>query len=157
MQFSSQNSRFLCNRPDRPLKESGLPTVSKSLSVEDVRTSDQHRLDARSSFSNSTRSWISAVDIVWEVSARRLDDVQHSRIFRVSFMSSKRRYSEDRPNARPRHMDVDLLWEELRYFGKAVAVNCPDSWSSRPDALQYFDHNFLLKYRIGMKLVSLER
>jgi len=39
-------------------------------------------------FPISTRSWISAVDTVWEVSARRpdntvtrLDDAQHSRIF----------------------------------------------------------------------------
>jgi hypothetical protein len=42
------------------------------------------------------------------------------------------------------------------YFGKTVAVDRLNARSSRPDALQYFDHNFLLKYRIGMKLVSLE-
>jgi hypothetical protein len=111
----------------------------------------------------STQSWILAVDTVWEVSARRLDnvttrpdDVQHSRIFRVSFTSAQWRYSEDCPDARPSRLNVDLLWEELRYFGKPVAVDRPDAWSSLPDALQYFDHNFLLKYRIGMKLVSLE-
>jgi hypothetical protein len=52
MQFPSQNSRFLCNRPNRPLKVSGRPAVSRSFSVEDVRTSEQHRPDARSSFSN---------------------------------------------------------------------------------------------------------
>jgi hypothetical protein len=104
----------------------------------------------------STRSWISAVDIVWEDSVRRLDDVatrpdnvQHSRIFWVSFTSAERSDSEDRP-------DVDLLWEELRYFGKAVAVDRSDARSSSLDALQYFDHNFLFKYWIGMKLVSLE-
>jgi hypothetical protein len=43
-----------------------------------------------------------------------------------------------------------------RYFEKAVAVDRLDTPLSRPDALQYFDHNFLLKYRIGIKLVSLE-
>jgi hypothetical protein len=48
----SQNSRFLCNRPEGPLKASGRPTVSRSFSIEDVRTSGQHCPDARSSFSN---------------------------------------------------------------------------------------------------------
>jgi hypothetical protein len=47
-----QNSRFLCNRPNRPLKVSRRPTVSRSFSVEDVRTLEQHHSDARSSFSN---------------------------------------------------------------------------------------------------------
>jgi hypothetical protein len=42
------------------------------------------------------------------------------------------------------------------YFRKAVAVDRPDARSSRPDALRYFDHNFLLKYRIGKKSASLE-
>jgi len=50
--FQVSWSRFLCNRPDRPLKASGRPAVSRSLSVEDVRTSGQHRPDSRSSFSN---------------------------------------------------------------------------------------------------------
>jgi hypothetical protein len=76
--------------------------------------------------------------------------------FGFPFTSAKRRYSEDHPDARPIRLDVDLLWEELRYFGNAIAVDRLDARSSRPDALQYFDHNFLLKYRIVMKLVSLE-
>jgi len=50
--FQVRGSRFQCNRPDRPLKASGRPSVSRSFSVEDVRTSGQHHLDARSSFSN---------------------------------------------------------------------------------------------------------
>jgi hypothetical protein len=50
--FPSQINQFLCNRPDRPLKASGHPSVSRSFSVEDIRTSEQHRQDSRSSFSN---------------------------------------------------------------------------------------------------------
>jgi len=46
------NSRFLCIRPDDPLKASERHAVSRSFSVEDVRTSEQHHPDARSSFSN---------------------------------------------------------------------------------------------------------
>jgi hypothetical protein len=42
------------------------------------------------------------------------------------------------------------------YFGKAVAVDRPDVRSSRPDTLEYFGHNFLLKYQIGTKSASLE-
>jgi len=52
MQNSKSASQFLCNRPDGPLKASGRPAVSRSFNVEDVRTSGQHRPDARSSFSN---------------------------------------------------------------------------------------------------------
>jgi hypothetical protein len=83
----------------------------------------------------STRSWISLVDTVWEVSARRRDDVatrpddvQHSRIFQVSFTSAERRYSEDRPDAQLSRPVVDLIRIELCYFGKAVAVNCRDAF-----------------------------
>jgi hypothetical protein len=54
---SKSASRFLCNRPDRPLKASGCPAVSRSFSVEDVRISGQHRPDARSSFSNFYSEW----------------------------------------------------------------------------------------------------
>jgi len=146
----------LWRRPDAPqcLEASTLKTSERQSNT--VWTLGQ-------AFPISTRNWISAVNIVWEVSARRPDDVathpddvQHSRIFRVSFTSAERRYRENCQDTQPSHLDVDLLWEELRYFGKTVAVDRPDARSSRSDALQYFDHNFLLKYHIGMKLVSLE-
>jgi hypothetical protein len=51
MLFPSQNSRFLCIRPDWPLKASGRPTVSRSFSVAVVRTIELHHSDARSSYS----------------------------------------------------------------------------------------------------------
>jgi hypothetical protein len=72
-----------------------------------------------------TWSWI-LVDTIWEVSARRPDDVatcpnttQHSKIFWVSFIDAKRSDSEDR-------LDVVLFWEELRYSGKAVVEDRRD-------------------------------
>jgi hypothetical protein len=49
---SKTGSRFLCNRPDRPLKASWRPAISRTFSVDDVRTSGRHRSDARSSFFN---------------------------------------------------------------------------------------------------------
>jgi len=50
--IQDKNNRFLCNSPDGPLKASGCPTVSRSFSVEDVRTSGHNHPNARSSFSN---------------------------------------------------------------------------------------------------------
>jgi hypothetical protein len=47
--------------------------------------------------------------------------------------------------------DAALYGSFQCYFGKAVAADRPDARSSRPDALRYFGHNFLLKYRIGTK------
>jgi hypothetical protein len=52
--------------------------------------------------------------------------------------------------------DAALYGSFQCYFGKAVAVDRPDVRSSRLDALRYFGHNFLLKYRIGTKSASLE-
>jgi hypothetical protein len=46
-------------------------------------------------------------------------------------------------------LDAALYGSFQCYFGKAVAVD-------RPDTLRCFGHNFLFKYRIGTKLASLE-
>jgi hypothetical protein len=47
LQIPSQTNWFLCNRPDEPLKASGgLQCLIDN--YEDVRTSEQHRPDARS-------------------------------------------------------------------------------------------------------------
>jgi len=64
----------------------------------------------------------------------------------------------NRPDARATPSGHNLIMKSFqRYFGKAVAVDRPDARSSRLDTLAYFSHNFLLKYRIGTKLASLER
>jgi hypothetical protein len=49
---TKSTSRFLCNRPDGPLKVARLLTVSRSFSVENVQKSGQPCPDSRSSFSN---------------------------------------------------------------------------------------------------------
>jgi len=50
--------------------------------------------------------------------------------------SAERSYSKDRPDARPRRPNVDLLWEELRYSGKAVAEDSSNEAIFRLDTLQ---------------------
>jgi len=50
MQFPNQNSWFLCNRPDGPLKASRHLAVSRSFSVAAVQMTELHRPDARSCY-----------------------------------------------------------------------------------------------------------
>jgi len=89
MQFPSQKNRFLCNRLDAPqcLEASSLKTSGRQNNT--VRTIGQ-------ASPISTQSWISAVDTVWKVSARRPDDmatrsdaVQLFRIFWTSIRMQK--------------------------------------------------------------------
>jgi hypothetical protein len=133
MQFPSQINRFLCSRPDEPLKASRRPVVSRSFSVEDVWTSEQHVRTLGQATTSFTRSWIS-VGTAWEVYTRCPEDVatrpdanQRFRKFQVSFTDAKRSDNEDRP-------DMVLLWEESRYFGKTVAEDYLEEANFRPDA-----------------------
>jgi hypothetical protein len=138
MQFSSQNSRFLCNRPDGPLKASRRPAVSRSFSVEDVQTLKQHRPDDRSSFSNfyteldfNSRHCLRSF---CKTSGRGGNTSRRCPAFQIipDFRSNaKRRYSKDRSDARPIRPDVYLLWKDL--FWKAVREDHPDKVNFRPD------------------------
>jgi hypothetical protein len=69
---SKSTSQFLCNCLDRPLKASRQPAVSRSFSIENVRTSGQHLLDARSSFSN----FYSELDLSRHLFGKFLQDVR---------------------------------------------------------------------------------
>jgi hypothetical protein len=64
MHFPSQINQFLCNRPDRPLKAFGRPSVFRSFNIEDVWTLGQ-------ASPISTWSWI-LVDIIRKVFASLL-------------------------------------------------------------------------------------
>jgi hypothetical protein len=139
--------------------------VSRSFSVEDLQTLEQHRPDARSSFSKfyneldfKSRHYLGSF---CKSSGRRGNTSGLCPTFQniPGFLFKCGKELWRRPSGRSakpsRHEPCYGSFQ--RYFGKAVAVDRPDARSSLPDTLQYFDHNFLLKYRIGMKFVSLER
>jgi hypothetical protein len=65
--------------------------------------------------------------------ATHQDATQHSKIFRVSFTDAEMSDSDDHPDTQSSHPDVVLLWEELRYSGKAVAEDRLDKANFRPD------------------------
>jgi len=127
MQFPSQKNRFLCNHPDEPLKASGRLAVSRSFSVEDVWTSEQHHLDTRSSFSNFYTeldfSSQHCLGSFYKLSGRRGNTSGRCPAFQniLDFRSNaEMSYSEDRSDALPSHSDVYLLWKELRYSGRRL-------------------------------------
>jgi hypothetical protein len=134
MQFLSQNSRFLCNCPDRPLKVSGCPTMSRSFSVEDVRTSGQHCPDARSSFSN----FYLELDFM----------------FRHGSGNSNRSDGRATPSGRFSGFQEDFctrlsVFIMLESLEKMIQLDCLDGQWKRPDGLQKFE-----KFRIPFQTRS---
>jgi len=119
---SKSTSRFLCNRPDGPLKESEHPAVSRSFSVEDVRTSGQHRLDARSNFSN----FYSKLDFSQHLFGKFLQDVRMMWQL-VWTISSIPEYSEFPLRVR-KGVTAKTVWmlgqavQTWSYFGKNHAI-----------------------------------
>jgi hypothetical protein len=134
MQFPSQNSMFLCNCLDGPLKVSRLPAVSRSFRVEDVRTLEQHRPNDRSSFSNfyteldfSSRHCLGSF---CKMSGRRGNTSGRCPTFQdiLNFRSiAERRYSEDHPDTRAKPSGRILVMERFALFWKAVAEDRPDA------------------------------
>jgi len=140
MQFPSQNSWFLCNRPNRPLKASGCLAVSRSFSVEDVRTLDQHRPDARSSFPN----FYTELDFsrhclgsLCKTSGRRGNTSGCCPGFQniSDFLFEGRKELQRRPSgrlAKPSGRGPGM--KRIALFWKAVTEDCPDEANFRPDA-----------------------
>jgi hypothetical protein len=101
---------------------------------EDVRTSEQHRPDARSimvqhrvGFQKSTLFGKSLQAV------RTMSSI--SKYSKVLF-ERRKDFSEDRPEAQSSRPDVNLIKIELRCFWKDIAENCPDVANFRSDARQ---------------------
>jgi len=100
----------------------------------------------------STRSLLSEIHTVWEVSAIRPNDVQslqdvrttRQHIQTISCNSDNSRIpfecgndiDEDRPDARSSRPDANLIKIELRGFWKGITENRPNKAIFRPDAQQ---------------------
>jgi hypothetical protein len=121
------------------LKASRRPAVSRSFSVEDVRTSGQHHPEVRSIFSN----FYTELDLSRHLFGKFLQDVatcpdatQRARIFQVSFTNEERIDSENRSGVRPSRSNMVLFCEQSCYSGKKVAENSPNEAIFLPDAPQ---------------------
>jgi hypothetical protein len=170
VQKSSQLNRFLCNRPDGPLKVSGhlqCPT-DKHWRRPDIRSIPSRR----SVNQYSTRSLFSEIDIDWEVSVFHLDDSasrpddvhylqgvwttrQHvRRIYsnsdnsRIPFKRGKD-FSEDRPDARSSRLDAHLI--RIRY-----ALFLKDIGETRPDGANFLSDDRQTKFDFQQFSRSLE-
>jgi hypothetical protein len=117
------------------------PRSVSQINIEDVRTSEQHRPDARSIsiqqgvwFQKSTlfRKSLQTVWTMWQHVLMMSSSLEYSR---VPFEYGKD-FSEDCSDARSSRLDVNLIKIKLRFFWKDIAENRPDDAILRPDALQ---------------------
>jgi len=133
MQFPSQNSWFLCNCPDGPLKVSERPAVSRSFSVVVVWTTELHRPDSRSSYFEFDKEldfrqhYLGRFCQTSEQRGNTSGCYQCSRTFWVSFMDAGRSDNVECPDVRSSRSDAILFWEEYRYFGNVVAEDHLDA------------------------------
>jgi hypothetical protein len=132
LQIPRQKNRFMCNLSNESLTASRWPAVSRSFRVEDTRTSEQHRPDARSSFSNFFMeldfSSQQCLGSFCKTSGRRGNTFGRCPAFQnilVFRSNAERRYSEDSPDARSSHLDVYLLWKDLCYSGRRSQKTIP--------------------------------
>lgn len=147
LQIPRQKNRFLCNHSDESLKASGCPAVSRSFKGEDVRTSEQHCSDARSSFSNFYMELdFSSRHCLWsscKTSGLRGNTSRRCPAFQniPDFCSNtERSYSEDDPDAPPSRPIVYLLLKDLYYSGRQSqkTVRTLDSQSLKLSRFRFF-------------------
>jgi hypothetical protein len=157
LQITRQKNRFLYNRPDDPLKVFRCPTVSRSFSVEDVRTSEHHRPDDRSSFSNfyteldfSSRHYLGSFCKTFGRCGNMSRSCQAFQNIPDFRWNAEMRYSEDRPEARPSRPDVYLLWKDLRYSGRKLQKTVR-TWLTSVRTLNSQSSN-LSKFRFSVSL-----
>jgi hypothetical protein len=150
VQIPTQRSRILSNRSDaHQLTTSVRMGLWKCLDApqcpadndEDVRTSEQHRLDARSiniqqgiGFQKSTLfgKSLQAVRMTWQHVWTMSSISEYSG---VPFERGKD-FSEDHPDARSGRPDMNLIKIELRCFWKDIAENRPDVANFRSNTRQ---------------------
>jgi hypothetical protein len=103
---------------------SGCPAVSKSFIVEDVRTSEQHRSDARSSFSNFYMELDfnqHCLGSLCKTSGRRGNTSEHCPTFQniLDFLFEPKKELQRRPSRRlAKSFGRGLVMEKLRYSGR---------------------------------------
>jgi hypothetical protein len=117
------------------------PLSVQQFYVEDVQTTEQHCLNARSisikqgvGFQKST-----LLGSLYKPSGRRGNKSGRCPAFQnipVFHSNAEMSYSEDRPDARSSPPDADLIKIELRCFRMDIPENRPDEANFRPDARQ---------------------